>query len=191
MRNSPRPKFPLHQTLHLAVCIRAGSILLASSEPRFVSLTDRLWRVIPHSREHVSTAPESNGGELYTTPADAWPSNWKPISWSYWNSASRDRLELGSECWNWRQTIITSYALQWSCSVSLSCLPLRSWAVIAHRCFHFTITALTVDRRSASRAEMLQTDLLEKWHPMTVPRWKSLSSSVRPFYCQCLSMAVV
>uniref|UniRef100_A0A8C4PWI5 ETS domain-containing protein n=1 Tax=Eptatretus burgeri TaxID=7764 RepID=A0A8C4PWI5_EPTBU len=28
--------------------------------------------MINHSRERVSTAPESNGGELYTTPADVW-----------------------------------------------------------------------------------------------------------------------
>jgi hypothetical protein len=31
---------------------------------------------IHHSREHVSTAAESNGSELYTPPADAWHSTW-------------------------------------------------------------------------------------------------------------------
>ena len=36
----------------------------------------------------------------------------------------------------------------------------------------------------------LWTDLLERWHPMTVPHWKSLSSSVRPFYFQCFSMEI-
>ena len=75
-------------------------------------------------------------------------------------------------------------------SVSLCGLPLRGWAVVAPRHFHFTITALTVDRGSSSRAEIWQTDLLERWHPMTVPSWKSLSSSVRTFYCQCLSMEI-
>ena len=29
-----------------------------------------------HSRERISTAPEFNGGELYTTPADAWDCAW-------------------------------------------------------------------------------------------------------------------
>jgi hypothetical protein len=38
-----------------------------------------LWdcqMVIHHSRERVSTAPESNDVELYTTPADAWHCAW-------------------------------------------------------------------------------------------------------------------
>uniref|UniRef100_A0A673Y802 Uncharacterized protein n=1 Tax=Salmo trutta TaxID=8032 RepID=A0A673Y802_SALTR len=34
--------------------------------------------------------------------------------------------------------------------------------------FHFTITALTVDRGSSSRAKILLTDFLERWHPMTM-----------------------
>jgi hypothetical protein len=59
---------------------------------------------------------------------------------------------------------------------------LRGWAVVAPRHFHFTITALTVDGGSSSRADIWQTDLLE--------RWKSLSSSVRTFYCQCVSMEI-
>jgi hypothetical protein len=32
MKNSPRPLSPFHQTLHLALCIGAGSILLASTK---------------------------------------------------------------------------------------------------------------------------------------------------------------
>jgi hypothetical protein len=49
-------------------------------------------------------------------------------------------------------------------------------AVVAPRCFHFTITALTVDQGSSSRAEIWPADLL--------------SSSVRPFYYQYFSMAI-
>ena len=45
----------------------------------------------------------------------------------------------------------------------------RGWAVVAPRRFHFIITALTVDRGSPSGAEIWRTDLLERWHPMTVP----------------------
>lgn len=53
-------------------------------------------------------------------------------------------------------------------SVSLRLLPLCGWAVVAPRRIHFTITA--------------------KWHLMTVPHLKSLSSSVYdPLYCQRLS----
>jgi hypothetical protein len=75
MKNSPRPFF-LHQTLQLALCIRSGSLLLASAKPRFVCRTARWWSVIHHSREHVSTAPESNDVKLYTTPANAWNCVW-------------------------------------------------------------------------------------------------------------------
>ena len=74
--------------------------------------------------------------------------------------------------------------------MSLCGLPLRGWAVVAPRRFHFTITALPVDRGSSSKAEVWQTDLLERCYPVTLPWWKSMSSSIRPFYCQCLSMEI-
>ena len=54
--------------------------------------------------------------------------------------------------------------------------------------FHLTITAVTVDRGSFSRAGIWQTDLLERWHPIIAT--KSLSSSVRQFYYQCLFMEI-
>ena len=82
----------------------------------------------------------------------------------------------------------TRFSTQRSRSVSLCGLRLCGWAVVAFRGFHFPITAPTVDCGSSSREESWRTDLLERWHPVTVPRWKSLSSSVRPFYCQCLSI---
>jgi hypothetical protein len=65
------------------------------------------------------------------------------------------------------QTIIPPFCMLHA-SGFLYGLPLRSWAVVAHRCFHFTITALIVDRGSSSRAEILWTDLLKRWHPITV-----------------------
>jgi hypothetical protein len=123
---------------------------------------------------------------------------WKPISWSYrwtvivltflheavWNSvvsvAKEDRWFLCATCFSIRQ----------SHSVSMCGQPLCSWAVVDPRSFHFTITVLTVDRGSSSRAEILRTELLESWHPVTVPCWKSLSSLVWPFYCQCPSIKI-
>ena len=161
MTNSPRPLFLLHQTLQLAVCIQAGSVLLAFAKPRFVRRTARWWSMIHHSRECVSTAPESNEGKLCTVVS----------------VATEDRRFLRATRFNTLQ----------SRSVSLCGLPLRGWTCVAPRYFHFTITALTVDRGMSSRSDIWQTDLLERWHPMTVPHWKSLSSSVRPFYCNvCL-----
>uniref|UniRef100_A0A4W5JR66 Ig-like domain-containing protein n=1 Tax=Hucho hucho TaxID=62062 RepID=A0A4W5JR66_9TELE len=41
MKNSTRPLFLLHQTLQLALCIGTGSVLLASTKPRFVGQTAR------------------------------------------------------------------------------------------------------------------------------------------------------
>ena len=106
--------------------------------------------------------------------------------------ASRGSLEFRSECCNRGQT--SSARVQcfstWSRSMSLCGLPLRGWAVVAPRRFHIIITALTVARGNASMTDTWRTVLLERMHPMTVPRWKSLSSSVRPFYCQCLSKAI-
>jgi hypothetical protein len=67
--------------------------------------------------------------------------------------ASRDSLEFSSECCNSGQMIFTQYTLQ-HLVVLFCCLPLRSWAVVAPRRFHFTITALTVDLSNSSRAEI-------------------------------------
>ena len=72
-----------------------------------------------------------------------------------WNSvvsvANKDRWFLCA----------TRFSTQQSRSVSLCGLPLRGWAVVDPKSFHFTITALTVERASASRAEIWRTDLLK------------------------------
>jgi hypothetical protein len=112
---------------------------------------------------------------------------WRPISWSFqrtvivltllpeavWNSvvsvAYKDRRFLRA----------THFSTQRSHSVSLCGLPLHRWAVVAPRHFHFTITALTVDWGSSSRAQIWWPDLFERWHPMMVPCLKSLCSSVQ------------
>ena len=74
--------------------------------------------------------------------------------------ASRGGLELSSECCNRGQMILHASAL--GGPVLWACVPLHGWAVVAPRCFYFTIKALTVDRGSSSCG------LLEMWHPMTV-----------------------
>ena len=170
MKNSPISSFIINQTLQLTLCIGAGSVLLASAKPKFVCRTARWWRMINPSRERVSTAPEFNSGELYTTPwlplrmvilglcAAARP--WKPNSWSSlwsgivltllpeaaWNSVVSDATED-------RQFLpLRELQHSQSHSVSLCGLLLHGWAVVAPRCFHFTMTVLTVDRGSSSRA---------------------------------------
>ena len=116
--------------------------------------------------------------------------SWKPISWSSrWTILVLTLLPeaVCSECC---RQFFFYFSTRRSRSVSLCGLPLRGWAVVAPRHFHFTITELTFDRGSSSRAEIWRTDLLERWHPKTVPRWKWLSPSVRQFYWQCLSMKI-
>jgi hypothetical protein len=99
-------------------------------------------------------------------------------------------LELCSMCCNQGQTMFTRFSTWRSSSVCLCGLPFQGWAIVALKHFHFTIAELTVDRSSSNRAKNVRTDLLERWHPMTVPCWNSLSSSVRPFYCQGLCMEI-
>ena len=59
MKNSPRPLFLLRQTLQLALCIGAGSVVLSSAKHRFLHRTARWRSVIHNSRENVSGVPLS------------------------------------------------------------------------------------------------------------------------------------
>ena len=121
----------------------------------------------------ISTAPESNSSKLYTTPADACidaAQPWKPMethlmklpmSSSCAYVSSRCSLELFSEFCNsvvgvasMDRQFFTCFSTWWPHSVSLCGLPLRGWAVVAPRPFHFTITALTVDQGNSSGAEI-------------------------------------
>jgi hypothetical protein len=105
-----------------------------------------------------------------------------PTKSFYADFSCRGSLEFGSECCNRGQTHFSTWQ---SHSLSLCGLPLRGWAVVAPRRFHFTNSTC-----SSNRSEIWQTDMLERLHHMMVPRWKSLSSSVKPFYCQCLCMEI-
>jgi hypothetical protein len=180
MKNSLRPLFLLHQTLQLTLCIGAGSILLASTKSLSVRQTARWWgviyqrfhctkvqrrRVLHHSSRHLALRMVSLGLCVAARP-------WKPIWWSSRRTVF-ELMFLPEAVWNLVVSVATEdrQSLQ-SCSVCLCDLPLRGWAIVAHRRFHFTMTALTVDRCGSSRAEIWWTDLLERWKSMTVPRRK-------------------
>jgi hypothetical protein len=148
MKNSPRPLFLLHQTLHLAQYLRLGSGLLATAKPRFGRL------VISHSREHVSTVQW--WWALYHSSwrlalrmvilgscADAW--TWKSISGSSQQkvivltllpAAIRNSV-VGEDRGFLRVSALDGPILR------LCGLTLHGWAIVAPRHFHFTITALT------------------------------------------------
>ena len=194
MKNSLSPLFLFHQTLQLSLCIRAGSVCHPPNPDSSVGLADgKAWFITPENAFPLLQSPMAASftplqptlGIRLVWGCFAMKTHFMklPTNSSSADVASRGSLELGSECCNWGQMIFTCFSAQLSRSVRLCGLPPRGWAVVAPRRFHFTIT--TLDQGSSSRAEMGRTDLLERWHPMTVPRWKSLSSSVRPIYCQC------
>jgi hypothetical protein len=121
---------------------------------------------------------------------------WKPISGSsrgtalvlmllpeeVWNSvvsiATKDRWFLRATCFStWR-----------SSSVSFCGLPLHGLAAAAPRRFHFTITAPTVARATQAGQKF---DELNCWKGGILV-WCHVEShsSVRPFYCQWLSLEI-
>jgi hypothetical protein len=109
--------------------------------------------------------------EILGLSVDAQP--WKPISWRSRQTVIVLTL-LPEAVWNLVVSVATEdkwflhttrFNTQRFGSVSLCRLPLHGLAVVALRCFHLTITALIVDRGTSSRAEILWTDLLERWHP--------------------------
>ncbi len=49
------------------------------------------------------------------------------------------------------------------------------------KCFHFPIIPLTVDHGISSRDEISEIDLLQSWHPITVPRLNSNNNFLQIF----------
>ena len=194
MKNSLRSLFLLHQTLQLALCIGPGSVLLASTKPRYsVGLPDgEAWFITPLLQRPMTATFTPLQPTLGIAHGDfklgAAARPWKPISWSsrwtvleltllpeaVWNSvvsvATEDRRFVCATC----------FSTQRSHSVSLCGQRRRGWAIVAPSRFHFTITTLTDDRGSFSREDI----------------WRSLNSSVRPFYClfvygDCMSVCSI
>jgi hypothetical protein len=113
--------------------------------------------------------------KLTITPADAWHAHGDirlvcglspvethfmklPTNSSYADVASRGSLAEAVMSVATEDRLFlcaTHFSTQRSHSVSLCGLPFRGWAVIAPRCFHFRITALTVDWGSSSRTNWL------------------------------------
>jgi hypothetical protein len=108
-------------------------------------------------------------------------------------------------CWCWKSVLnvatehrrfFTRYALQhsgfplselvWLTTTWLSSC--CSWMLLLHNNSTYG--------GSSNRAEIWRTDLLVRWHPMTVPRWKSLSSTVIPLlsmlgYGDCMAVCSI
>ena len=123
---------------------------------------------------------------------DAAALSWKPIQWSslstvleliwrpheVWRSVVIDSAE------SWRPLRTMRISIRWPRSVSLRGLPLRGRVAVVPKHFHFLIIQLTVDCGIFRNEEISWLDLLHRWHPITVPRWNSLSSWERPILSQ-------
>jgi hypothetical protein len=108
---------------------------------------------------------------------------WTPISWS---SQRTDLVLMLLPEAVWKSVTVATEDRKCLHTSALCCPVL--WAGVD---YHFAAEPLLLQTFPLhSRAEIWRTDLLERGHPMTVARWKSLSCSVRPIYCQCLSMEV-
>ena len=79
---------------------------------------------------------------------------------------------------------VKSYKASADPALILCGLPLRGWVAVVPNHFHFVIIPLTVDCGIFSREEISRLDSLHRWHPITVPRWNSLSSWERPILSQ-------
>lgn len=121
---------------------------------------------------------ESSDCVLYTTASDVWGSRFhrnphraapfKQFCANVWHqkSVGDDYRPHASALGN------PTLGLTWS---SASC-----FAVF--KSFHYPIIPITVGRGIYSMDEILGTDLLQRWHPITVLLLGSLSSSGRPFF---------
>ena len=101
---------------------------------------------------------------------------WRPHE--VWRSVAIDSAE------SWRPLCTMHNSIHWPCSVILRGLPLHGWAAVIPNRFHFVIIPLTVDCGIFRSEEISRLDLLHRWHPITVPRWNSLSSWERPILSQ-------
>ena len=127
---------------------------------------------------------------MYDLDAAAQP--WKSIPWSslhavlelnwgpheVWNSVATDSAE------SWRPLRTMCLSIRWPCSIILRGLPLCGWVAVIPIHLHFVIIPLTVDCGIFRSEEISRLDLLHRWHPITVPRWNSLSSWEQPILSQ-------
>jgi hypothetical protein len=115
----------------------------------------------------------------------------KPISWSSWRTVIVLTL-LPESVWNSVVSVANEdrhifFALQHS-AVPFCELVWPTTSRLSRCCsekFPLHKNSTYSWPGQLSRAEIWWTDLLERWHPRTVPCWKSPSSSVSPLYCQC------
>jgi hypothetical protein len=124
MKNRPRPLFLLHQTLQLALCIWAGSVLLASAirlpdgEAGFIT-SENAFPLLqsPMAASFTPLQPtlgNAHGNLRLLNGCSAMETHFMNLSTNIYcaDVVYRGSLELGSECCKRGQTIFTHCALQ-------------------------------------------------------------------------------
>ena len=127
---------------------------------------------------------------IYALDAAAWP--WKPISLSFlrtaleliWRPHEVCRSVAIDSAESCRPLHTMHLSIYWPHSVIFCGIPLCGWVAVVPNHFHFVIIPLTADCGIFRSEEISRLDLLHRWHPITVPRWNSLSSWERPILSQ-------
>ena len=124
---------------------------------------------------------------------------WKPIFWSSWQTVlgltllpEAVRNSVGSVATENKGFFRTTrFSTRRSHSVSLCGLPLRGWAVVAPRCFHFTISVLIVDWSSSCMAEIWLVGKLASYDGATLKVTEHFSKDLLlPMFVNWICMAV-
>ena len=123
---------------------------------------------------------------------------WKPIPWSslltvlelIWRPYEVWRSVAINSAESWQPLRTMHLSICWPRSIILRGLPLSGWVAVIPNRFHFVIIPLTVDCGMFRSEDISRLDLLHWWHPITVPRWNSLSSWERPILSQMFAETV-
>jgi hypothetical protein len=163
MHYSPAPDHYSSSTKLYSWHYALGQVAFSWHPPNpdlFVGLPDgEAWFITPENAFQLLQGPIV--GELYTTPADALVVHGDLRRVCGCSAMETHFMKfptvivltlLPDAVWNSAESVATEdrpfflttrFSTRRPCSVSLCGLPLRGWAVVAPRCFHFTITALT------------------------------------------------
>jgi hypothetical protein len=146
MKNNPRALFLLHQTLQLALCIQTGSVSwhLPNGEVWFITRENAFPLLqIPMAASFTPLQPMlgiARGDLRLVCGCSVMETHFMKLPG---NSSCADVRE-----WMLQPRTDNVYALR----ASALCVPFCELVWSAPRRFHFTITALIVDRGNSSRA---------------------------------------
>lgn len=155
MKNSPRA-YPSSSSLKWALYIQEVGALLWSGESTFFPPACQIVKV--ECRQPVCPSVlRSPDGVLYITQTQAVHRTLFALCVTTWPRHKSHSSVL--------QLRLTYFYSPWqSHPVNLCGLPPHDWSTVAPGGFHYSITTLTVDQGISRKADICQTDLLERCH---------------------------